>query len=247
MSKLKALAGSPISGGAVAVLTSALFGLSWAGLMPQTASADDRLKWLAIWFAATLVSGVWSFAAQHFRWRELTEPKAELIFDSRDDKHVQFGRVRVNSGNTTTEADEYLYAIGIVNLSGRPISGCRLVLDASEPHDTAIQRLEKPMRPRVRTSENSEGVFVVNPGGGVQPTVFVEVLQEWISPNLAERNLMRLTYATEVGGQMNCFEDRCEHLLAFRLEGDMAKPVKIQLRMRYSPNQNKWKISTVMP
>jgi hypothetical protein len=134
MGKLRELLRSPFTGGVAAVLMILDQGLSWAGLLPASSNVADQLWWLKVWFTATVIFATWGYIAWFVRWRSLTEPKARIVFDSLDANHVQHGLLR---GESVTDSqpsrDEYIYALGIIGLSSRPIQGCRLVLRDSTP------------------------------------------------------------------------------------------------------------------
>jgi hypothetical protein len=157
---------------------------------------------------------------------------AVLVFDPSSSKHVQRGNMRRQGAGVDQACEEYKYAIGVINLSSKPIS-CQLVLDHSDPHNTAEQRLEVPLRVRGQPPE-SDGKFTLAPGNKQQPTAYVEVLQELVlkSNPMNEHAIIRLIYANSADGRANWFQDHRDHILTFRLQGDMAKPVAIKLSVR---------------
>ena len=156
---------------------------------------------------------------------------AALVFDPSSDKHVQRGNVTWKIVGGDQECDEYKYAIGVVNLSSKPID-CQLVLEHSDPHNASAQRLEVPLRVRGQLRE-SDGKFTLAPGNK-QPTVYVEVLQELVlkSNPMNEHAVIQLIYANSADGKPNWFLDHRDHVLTFRLQGDMPKPVTIKLSVR---------------
>ena len=154
-----------------------------------------------------------------------------LVFDPSSDKHIQRGNVTRKIVGGDQECDEYKYAIGVTNFSSKPIV-CQLVLERSDPHNTSAQRLEIPLRVRGQLLE-SDGRFTLVPDN-TQPTVYVEVLQELVlkSNPMNEHAVIRLIYANSADGKANWFLDHRDHVLTFRLQGDMPRPVTIKLSVR---------------
>jgi hypothetical protein len=147
----------------------------------------------------------------------------------------------VNGGKE--DCDEYLYALGIVNFSKRPVSGCRVVLQASTPHNTSQQRLGKTMRVRNDPNPQSEGVFSVNPSKNGQPNVYVEVLHESVpvARNMSVPSDILLRYSNTHQSQPHYFS-RVDHLVTFRLEGDVAEPVEFRMYVRYDTKGRRWRV-----
>jgi hypothetical protein len=138
----------------------------------------------------------------------------------------------IRKGNgVDQECTEYKYAIGVINRSSKPIT-CQLVLDHSDPHNTSEQRLEVPLRVRGQPPE-SDGKFTLPPGN-MQPTVYVEVLQELVlkSNPMNEHAVIRLIYANSADGRANWFQDHRDCVLTFRLQGDIPEPAIIKLSVR---------------
>jgi hypothetical protein len=174
--------------------------------------------------------------------RELDElkllkmPRAELYFDPDDVRCAQPGQTIEQVQNAALPGKQYLYAIGIVNVSVMRITGCRLVLQASQPHHTSQQRLELPMR--IRGEIAPDGRFDLNQSYG-QPGVFIEVLEEWVPPYPEEPSRLRLTYAS-TDRTAHTF-DLVEHILVFRLETDGAAQ-EFFLSARYEHSERRWRI-----
>ena len=94
--------------------------------------------------------------------QEDQSPIAALVFDPASDKHVQRGNVMQKVVGGDQACDEYKYAIGIVNLSSKPIV-CQLVLEHSDPHNASVQRLEIPLRVRGQLRESDGKFTLVSP------------------------------------------------------------------------------------
>ena len=246
MRKLRAIGSHPFTGGIVAAMTACAGGLSWAGLFPASSSPQHRLRWLAVWFPITVGMAAWGYIAWYFRWRSLVDPKAKIVFDSSDDNHVQHGLVDIEgkSAGSKSSCDEYIYALGIVSMCAKPVSGCRLILEKSTPHNTSEQRQGRRMRIRDDPDAQSVGDFTLNPGDGQHPGVYVEVLQEIVphqgAPFVAAE--LRLQYANTQRAQENWFTNRGEHTLTFRLEGDFARPVRYCLSVGYDDKRRRWRV-----
>jgi hypothetical protein len=195
---------------------------------------------------ALFIPGSWWRLIGSRRFRSLVDPKAKIVFDSRDDNHVQFGLVDIEgtSAGSKSSCDEYIYALGIVSVSAKPVSGCCLILEKSTPHDTSEQRLGRPMRVRGDPDAESAGNFTLNPGDGQHPGVYVEVLQEIVQhqgqPRVPAK--IRLKYANTLRAHENWFTNLGEHTLTFRLEGDFAKPIRYRLSVRYDEKRRRWRV-----
>jgi hypothetical protein len=247
MRRLKALGKHPFTGGVGAILMALGEGLSLAGVFPASTSAEDQLWWLRLWFLGFFGFATWGYFAWFLRWRSMTEAKAEIVFDSRDDNHVQYGRLArpgASAGSQPVHFDEYIYALGIVGLSSQPIDGCRLVLQASTPRDTSQQRLGRAMAVRNDPEEDSDGAFTIYPGA-THPSVYAEVLQEIVPRGGPESpSLIRLMYSNERRANANFFTQR-DHVLTFRLEGAMAKPITYRLGVTYDDRRHRWNVEPV--
>ena len=169
-------------------------------------------------------------------------PSASLVFDASDENHVQFGQVVRKVSDEKIPCDEYIYAIGVVNVRMKPISGCKMVLQDSDPHDTSQQRWGRAMRVRNDPNKESDGVFTLNPRDGKQPSAYVEVLREVVPiGNQSSRKDadIQLQYANTAQGHPNWFTQG-RHVLTFRLEGDMSQSLTFQLSANYSPSRCRW-------
>jgi hypothetical protein len=170
-------------------------------------------------------------------------PKAKIAFDPQDSNHVQRGTLSsagASAGSAKVYYDESLYALGIVSLSAKAVTGCKLVLQASEPHNTSEQRLGRSMKVRDDPDDQSRGEFTLNPGDGARPSIYVEVLQELVPRHGGPANI-RLQYASTHRGQPNWFTNRSDHLLTFRLEGGLS-PVQFRLHVSYDANAQRWRV-----
>jgi len=165
---------------------------------------------------------------------------ATLVFDSQSVKHVQPGRTTESIDRKPVAGTQWLYALGAVNLSGRRMEQCRVVLEASEPRHTSQQRLERPLR--VRGLHSIDGHFDLNFLDGSTSTAFIEVLEEWVPPvESGEQSRLRMTHAST--DPAKAFEfDRLPHVLCFRLETDEASS-RCFLSAQYVPEKNRWQIA----
>lgn len=244
MGKLKEISKHPLASALAAAMTTVGGALSAVGVFPASPDLEGRFWWLAAWFGTTVALGTWSYFTWHLRWRLLIDPKAMIVFDSRDSNHVQHGLVDVegSSAGSKEPCDEYLYALGIVSLSAKPVSGCRLVLEGSAPHNPSEQRLARSMKVRNDPHDQSAGEFTLNPGD--RPGVYVEVLQEVVphSGGMGVPGKIRLKYANTNRAQENWFTQRGDHVLTFRLEGDFAKPIRFRLSVTYDERRRRWKV-----
>jgi hypothetical protein len=236
MGKLRAIGKHPFTGGFGAIVTALGEGLSWAGILPVSASPVDQLWWLRVWFLATVGFAAWGYIAWLFRWRALTEPKAKIVFDSRETSHVQHGVL----GAEPDLHDEYIYALGIINLSARPLENCRLVLASSTPQNTSEQRLDKALRVRDDDpTRGGQGKFTIYPGKS--PSAYIEILQEMVPQRggMGVHSSIKLRYANEYESHANPFTDRNGYVLAFRLDGS-AEPIFFRLRVTYDAKRRRW-------
>jgi hypothetical protein len=170
-------------------------------------------------------------------------PRAKLVFDSEDQNYIQPGTLSAagaSAGSAPAVFDEYLYALGVVSRASKPVRGCRVVLEAAQPHNTAQQRLGRSMKVR-NDPPQGQGEFTLNPGDGRLPSAFVEVLQELV-PRGGGQAEIRLRYADMQQAQANWFTDRGGHVLTFRLEGDLPTPVRLRVHLTYDGNAARWRV-----
>jgi hypothetical protein len=248
-------------GTAVAVIAALLAILNPELLRLITKEVADRPQFSRWWSAVPIaLLVVYGFARANYtqyraldqrlqaaeaQLRSLMDPKAMIVFDSQDSNHVQHGLVDVEgaSAGSKEPCDEYIYALGIVSLSARPVSGCRLVLEGSTPHNPSEQRLGRSMKLRNDPLPQSTGEFILNPGD--RPGVYLEVLQEVVPHRggIGTPAKIRLMYANTNRAQENWFTHRGDHLLTFRLEGDFAKPIRFRLNLTYDERRRRWNVA----
>jgi hypothetical protein len=202
-------------------------------------------KWVVITTLLSLLAAAFlAFHDVRVKRDELADlrvPKASLIFDSRDVNCVQFGNVIMKVPGDRILCEEYIYAVGVINLSDTQIVGCRFVLERSEPHNTGEQRLGRALRVRNDPNLQSDGICTLNPHDGQRPSAYIEVLREVVpkQPGLMEQSDIQLQYANTVHAQPNWFTDRTSYTLTFRLEG-IPKALKPSLSVKYDGSRRRW-------
>jgi hypothetical protein len=220
--------------GLVATIILTIWEAFWLVGPPVGVDARARNQYLSWGLVAIFVAYCQTFLRQRAQIRDYErrfEPKTALVFRPDNANHVQHGTVtrQVNLGGypASIPCDEYLYALGVVNLSATAIAGCRLVLEWSDPHDTSQHRRGRAMRVRDDPNKESDGVFMLKPHDGRQPSAYVEVLREVVpqQTHLRESADIQIRHANSLFGHPNWSTDRGEHRLRFRLEGEMAQAV----------------------
>jgi hypothetical protein len=155
---------------------------------------------------------------------ELLEPKAELRYSS---SSVRYGSLAAG--------DEYRHIVDVVNLSRKALTGCRLVLESSDPDEAHVTYPNSPLGDRVG---NRDGSFGLNPGDGEKATFQVDVLQQFIrTMNLGSPSgpaEMRYLYADPALNQnLKFFKIKTKNILLRLESADLPTAVWLTLSVTY--------------